>query len=136
MRDFNRLYSNCYKFMTSKKNDVELMEISKQIRFRAKEDGFTDDEINEQMRKARENRDEANASNQQSAMGTPEEKPPAAPKEEVQQLHDMQTKKDRGRSNASIRRDIPTGVEESRGGRPERKSKLSILDIADGKQTI
>ncbi len=89
MRDFNRLYSNCYKFMTSKKNDVELMEISKQIRLRSKADGFTDDEINEQMRKARENRDEANASNQQPSVGAPEEKPPAAPKEEVQQLQQL-----------------------------------------------
>ena len=120
--------------MTSKKDDVALMEISKQIRLRAKEDGFTDDEISEQMRKAREARDEANTSNKQPPMGTPEEKPPAA--QEVPELHDMQAQKDRGGSDSGIRRDIPIGTEKSRGGRPKRQSKVSILDLADGKQTL
>lgn len=132
MRDLKRLYSNCYKFMTSKKDDVALMEISKQIRLRAKADGFTDDEISEQMRKAREARDEANTSNQQPSMGTPEEKPPAA--QEVPELHDMQAQKDRGRSGASIRRDLSGGVsKEKLTPSGTRKSGASGgKSIADG----
>lgn len=138
MRDVKRLYSNCYKFMTSKKNDVELMEISKQIRLRAKDDGFTDDEISAQMRKAREDRDANNTNAEPSGekpdAGVPPEELPTTQegqKEVPQQLQQLPEQISR-RARQSY--EAPAGANPS-GGKV-RQSKVSILDIADGKQTI
>lgn len=125
-------------WIKDKCNDVVAIESLVKLKDEAETKGFTREQVSKAIHKCRKIIDETNASNQQPPIRTPEEElpPTPEPKEEVQQLHDMQAQKDRGRPNLGIRRDIQVGAEESRGGRPERKSKYSILDIADGKQTI
>lgn len=136
--DWEWLKQNCMTWIKDKCNDVVAIENLVKLKDEAETKGFTREQVSKVIHKCRKIIDEANASNQQPPIRTPKEELPPTPesKEEVQQLHDMQAQKDRARPSASIRTDLSSGAKESRGGRPERKSKYSILDIADGKQTI
>ena len=134
--DWEWLKQSCMKWIKDKCNDVIAIDNLVKLKDEAETRGFTREQVSKEIHKCRKIINEDNASDKQPTMGAPKEKPPAAPKEEMQQLHDMQAQKDRGRPSASIRRDIQIGAEESRGGRPKRQSKLSIIDIAEGKQTL
>lgn len=126
--DWEWLKSECMSWIKDKCNDVVAIESLIKLKDEAETKGFTREQVSKAIHKCRKIINEANASNQQSAMGAPEEKPPAAPKEEVQQLHEQVSRRTRQSYEA------PAGVNPS-GGKV-RQSKVSILDIADGKQTI
>lgn len=118
-------------WIKDKCNDVVAIENLIKLKKQAEARGFTREQVSKAIHKCRKIIDEANASNQKPSMGAPEEKPSAAPKEEVPQLQQLPEQVSR-RTRQSY--EAPAGVNPS-GGKV-RQSKVSILDIADGKQTI
>lgn len=106
------LKSECMSWIKDKCNDVVAIENLVKLKDEAETKGFTREQVSKAIHKCRKIIDEANASNQQPSIRTPEEElpPTPEPKEEVQQPHGMQTQKDRGRFNTSIRRDIQVGA--------------------------
>ena len=136
--DWEWLKQNCMNWIKDKCNDVVAIESLVKLKDEAEAKGFAREQVSKAIHKCRKIIDETNTSNQQPPIRTQEEELPPAPepKKKVPQPNDMQAQKDRGSPNPRIRRDLSSGAEESRGGRPKRKSKFSILDIADGKQTL
>ncbi len=87
--DWDWLKSECMSWMKDKCNDVVAIENLIKLKDEAETRGFTREQVSKAIHKCRKIIDEANTSNQQPPMGAPEEKPPSAPKEEVQQLQQL-----------------------------------------------
>lgn len=119
--DWDWLRSECDKWLGDKCNDVKATENLIALKDKAETKGFTRIQVSKVIHKLRKIKDEISR-DKQHTKPVPEPEPPA--EEKVQEVPELQG------TESEISRRVEFG-DAGTGGRPKRKSSMSIIDMAE-----